>query len=332
MKPFKHLLLQILLVFPAILYGQTNTFPPSGDVGIGTLSPTAKLHVVKENSGINSVHAAFVMEAIDAQLDLTSSSDGSWGSTINLIEGNGSSNTDVWSLARMTTGGAGDSSLRINFGTSNIHNNPSVMAIKSNGNVGIGTTNPTGLLEVRSSNNNGIRFNYGNTSSISFLPNDGDSQFHISHTLDNRLTISHGASVAQGKLLTIKNTGEMGIGTTSPDAKLAVNGNIHAKEVKVDLVGWPDYVFTKGYDLPPLAEVEQHILEKGHLINIPPAKEVEANGIQLGEMNKLLLEKIEELMLYTLQQQKEILLLRKQLKKVDALEEQINNLLNQNQE
>ena len=127
--------------------------------------------------------------------------------------------------------------------------------------------------------------------------------------------------------------GTIGIGTTNPGSyKLAVNGNIHAREVKVDLVGWPDYVFTKGYDLPPLAEVEKHILEKGHLINIPSAKEVEENGIQLGEMNKLLLEKIEELMLYTLQQQKEILLLRKQLKKVDALQEQINNLLNQNQE
>ena len=211
-------------------------------------------------------------------------------------------------------------------------NNTDKVIVANNGNVGIGTTNPAGILEVRSTNNNGLRFNHGNTSSISFLPNDGDSQFHISHTLDNRLTISHGASVAQGKLLTIKNTGEMGIGTTSPDAKLAVNGNIHAKEVKVDLVGWPDYVLTKGYDLPPLAEVEQHILEKGHLINIPSAKEVEENGIQLGEMNKLLLEKIEELMLYTLQQQKEILLLRKQLKKVDALQEQINNLLNQNQE
>ncbi|BFP40641.1 hypothetical protein FGF1_14860 [Flavobacteriaceae bacterium GF1] len=317
MKPFKHLLLQILLVFPAILYGQTNTFPPSGDVGIGTLSPTAKLHVVKENSGINSVHAAFVMEAIDAQLDLTSSSDGSWGSTINLIEGNGSSNTDVWSLARMTTGGAGDSSLRINFGTANIHNNPSVMAIKSNGNVGIGTTNPTGLLEVRSGNNNGIRFNYGNTSSISFLPNDGDSQFHISHTLDNRLTISQGASVAQVKLLTIKNTGEMGIGTTTPDAKLAVKGSIHAEEVKVDLnVPAPDYVFKDGYDLKSLQEIQDYIKEHGHLPNVPSAQEMEEDGIELGGMNMKLLEKIEELTLYTLDQENELKTLKEDVKKL----------------
>ena len=108
-------------------------------------------------------------------------------------------------------------------------------------------------------------------------------------------------------------TGNVGIGTTSPGAyKLAVNGNIHTKEVKVDLVGWADYVFGKEYELPTLEEVEKHINEKGHLINIPSAEEVEANGIQLGEMSKLLLEKIEELTLYTIEQQNEIDQLQKE--------------------
>ncbi len=111
----------------------------------------------------------------------------------------------------------------------------------------------------------------------------------------------------------ITGNGNVGIGTTNPDSKLAVNGNIHAQEVKVDLVGWPDYVLKEGYDLPSLAEVERHIRERGHLINIPSAAEVEENGVQLGEMNKLLLEKIEELTLYILQQEKRI----KELEKKD---------------
>ncbi len=113
---------------------------------------------------------------------------------------------------------------------------------------------------------------------------------------------------------TITTTGNVGVGIRIPVAKLAVNGDIHAREVKVDLTGWPDYVFNTGYNLPTLKEVEIHIQEKGHLINIPPAKEVEENGIQLGEMNKLLLEKIEELTLYTLQQEKRIENLEKMLK------------------
>ena len=86
---------------------------------------------------------------------------------------------------------------------------------------------------------------------------------------------------------------------------MAVNGKIRAKEIKVE-TNWSDFVFENGYDLPTLEEVEKHIIEKGHLKDIPSAKEVEENGILLGEMNAKLLQKIEELMLYTIDQQKMI--------------------------
>lgn len=103
--------------------------------------------------------------------------------------------------------------------------------------------------------------------------------------------------------------GNVGIGTKDTHGyKLGVKGKIAAEEVKVALYGkWPDFVFEENYDLPTLAEVEAHIREKGHLINIPSAKEVEiAQGIELGEMNKKLLQKIEELTLYTLQQERQL--------------------------
>ncbi|MNF80203.1 hypothetical protein D3C85_742640 [compost metagenome] len=100
--------------------------------------------------------------------------------------------------------------------------------------------------------------------------------------------------------------GNIGIGTTVPDAKLAVNGTIHSKEVKVDMSGWPDYVFKKEYNLPTLAEVEKHIKEKGHLENIPSEEEAIKNGINLGEMNAKLLQKIEEMTLYMIDMKKEI--------------------------
>jgi hypothetical protein len=121
----------------------------------------------------------------------------------------------------------------------------------------------------------------------------------------------------------LMNGGNVGIGTPTPDAKLSVNGKIHAKEVKVDLTGWPDYVFTNNYKLPTLASVEKHIKEKGHLQNIPSAKEVSKNGIELGEMNKKLLQKIEELTLYTIQQDKNS---KKLLSKIEKLESRMQRL------
>ncbi|MBC9795839.1 hypothetical protein [Sinomicrobium weinanense] len=120
--------------------------------------------------------------------------------------------------------------------------------------------------------------------------------------------------------------GNVGIGTSSPDAKLAVNGVVHSKEVKVDLNGWSDFVFDEDYPLPTIEEVEQHINEKGHLKDIPSAKEVKENGIRLGEMDAKLLQKIEELTLYTIQLQKQVKGLReqniKQQQEIDQLKTQ----------
>lgn len=104
----------------------------------------------------------------------------------------------------------------------------------------------------------------------------------------------------------IAENGNMGIGTINPVNKLDVNGTIHSREVKVDMIGWSDFVFKKEYDLPTLKEVEKHITEKGHLENIPTEEEVIRNGINLGEMNAILLQKIEELTLYSIEQNKKI--------------------------
>ncbi|WP_437398714.1 hypothetical protein [Flagellimonas lutimaris] len=118
--------------------------------------------------------------------------------------------------------------------------------------------------------------------------------------------------------MVINKDGHVGIGTTTPGIyKLAVLGKIRAEEIKVE-TGWADYVFEEGYDLPTLEEVEKHIKEKGHLINIPSAKEVEENGIKLGEMNKLLLEKIEELTLYVIQLKNQVEEQEKRIKKQES--------------
>lgn len=91
------------------------------------------------------------------------------------------------------------------------------------------------------------------------------------------------------------------------DYRLFVKNGIKTEKIKVEVSstnGWADFVFKKDYQLPTLEEVELHITEKGHLPNIPPAEEVVKNGINLGEMDAKLLQKIEELTLYTIEQNK----------------------------
>nr|WP_068890591.1 hypothetical protein [Pedobacter panaciterrae] len=107
------------------------------------------------------------------------------------------------------------------------------------------------------------------------------------------------------EVMRILSGGNVGIGTINPNAKLAVNGNIRAHEIKVETANWPDYVFAKDYHLPSLKETEEYIREKGHLQGIPSAEEVKANGIDLGEINAKLLQKIEELTLYLIEMKKE---------------------------
>jgi len=129
-----------------------------------------------------------------------------------------------------------------------------------------------------------------------------------------------------GNIYLANQGGNVGIGTLSPGTwKLAVNGKIRAKEIKVE-TGWSDFVFYDDYKLPTLQEVEKHIEENGHLKDIPSAKEVEENGIFLGEMNSKLLQKIEELTLYTIQQEKKIQKLEKENEEVELLNKKLLEL------
>jgi hypothetical protein len=99
--------------------------------------------------------------------------------------------------------------------------------------------------------------------------------------------------------------GNVGIGTSNPQSKLAVNGTITAKEIKVTDGGWSDFVFDKNYELPPLKSVESYIQKHKHLPDIPSTHEVKQQGIAVSEMLALQMQKIEELTLYLIQMKKE---------------------------
>ncbi|GAA4273201.1 hypothetical protein U6A24_19810 [Aquimarina gracilis] len=190
---------------------------------------------------------------------------------------------------------------------------------------------------VNFTNNSKIRsFNLKNVGqTIRFLTGSNSSPYTMTVGInDDGVNISNSSTIrgynfgnANGNLVKITSNGRMGIGTTTPDAKLTVKGKIHAEEVKIDLsVPAPDYVFKKEYDLLTIDEVQQYIQEKGHLPNIPSAKVMETEGVDLGTMNMKLLEKIEELTLYTIAQEKEIQTLKAVQKQNTTLEERVENL------
>ncbi|RZJ76969.1 MAG: hypothetical protein EOO45_00365 [Flavobacterium sp.] len=116
--------------------------------------------------------------------------------------------------------------------------------------------------------------------------------------------------------MVIDGEGKIGIGTEAMGAeRLAVNGLVKAREVKVEGGIWPDYVFEKSYRPLSLSAVEKFISLNGHLPELPSAATVKANGIELGEINRTLLKKVEELTLHLIAQSKEIKALKRKVNK-----------------
>lgn len=229
--------------------------------------------------------------------------------------------------------------------------------LETTGAVGVGTLTPSSLLDVEKNYDGttfveitnsstgtaarrGISIGNGNSGYSVYLMSTSenynqvaswikagvlgtDSQLNnglILRTSAGKIRFQPGSTVDQ---IVFTEGGYVGIGTTNPDMPLTVNGNIHTKEVKVDLaIPAPDYVFLKEYQLKTLEEVEKYIVENGHLPEVPSASELEQNGLMLAQMNMTLLKKIEELTLYSIEQKKEIerlKLLEERLAKIEKM-------------
>ncbi len=214
--------------------------------------------------------------------------------------------------------------------------------VNNGGNFGIGTNNPSTKMHVTLNTTTGASvqtietIGTGGRPFIKFRAENADYGV-IGYT-----------STASGDFMNIFNTrnaalqfgtnntsrmiidanGGVGISTSTipTDYKLAVAGNIIAEKVKVKKQvngAWPDYVFSPTYKLPSLEEIEQFTKKNNHLPEIPSAREIENEGQDLGEMNRLLLKKVEELTLYMIEQNKNIIQQNKEIKELKLKVEQL---------
>ncbi len=143
------------------------------------------------------------------------------------------------------------------------------------------------------------------TSYSTLADNMGNHTATQNINLDGNKIVGSSAST-NGLFVGTNGNVRIGAGSGNPSKALEVNGIVRSKEVLVEITGWSDFVFEKDYKLMSLAEVEQFVKQHGHLPDVPSANEVEENGIGLGEMNALLLQKIEEMTLHLIEMEKRI--------------------------
>lgn len=193
------------------------------------------------------------------------------------------------------------------------------------GKVGIGTSSPEQILHVEKSGNTFLQLentgSNGSTVKFGAVNSNGKKETQIQFE-DEFGLYDH----ANGNWrLKVKRNGNVGIGTTDPDALLTVAGNIKSQEVKVtvDAGQGPDYVFEADYNLRSLEETEEYIKANKHLPEVPSAKVMESEGLNLKEMNLMLLQKVEELTLHQIEQNKN---LKSALEKIESLENEIKTL------
>ncbi|SMD08266.1 hypothetical protein [Pedobacter africanus] len=268
-----------------------------GNVGIGTSTPASRLHVGQSNSEIRFDYDG---------------SNNHYGSLrwAGLQLGNNGQNRLI--AGRSAPGGLFDFYVNNTNDGADYNTGPNgtlAMRINSNGNVGIATTTPASALDVAGliqiSGINAVNPPTGLSYGLFGYAGVGLGIYSGATGPNQGIGFWTNLNNVQTESVRISNNGDVGIGTTNPKGyKLAVNGNIRAHEIKVETANWPDYVFAKDYPIPTLQETEKHIKDKGHLLGIPSAAEVKANGIDLGEMNAKLLQKIEELTLHLIEQGK----------------------------
>lgn len=311
-----------LTFIPANASSQFFIDGTTGNVGIGNVTPTAKLDVsgILNSKNLFSTNNSSALTSYPTLLD--------YRKAVNVFGAGFELNDPGLSglKRRMINfydfhsyGSISDSNERLSF---NIIDRGNKIRFEFNATEGGGSDNGKSdfiikdkneaeVFKMKDDGNDNIYMQMGKANSRFILGGYADYAPGLPH----KFVVQGGSALIEGNILTSSN---IGIGTAnfvdgSDTYRLSVDGAIRAHRVRV-YTTWADYVFEKNYNLPTLEEVEKHIQREGHLKDIPSAKEVEEKGIELGEINKLLLQKIEELTLYMIEMKKEINTLKTQIK------------------
>ncbi len=278
------------------------TILPNGNVGVGMNTPFVKMVVADDVNP--SIHVTAPSAGANLQLSVATCS---WCFSSLATKGDvvigakhGQSEDVIISAQSSRHGSIRFQTMAPGAVNGNVDKTERV-TITGKGRVGIGIKNPFAGLHLKSGEN------WGTPLWIDASHSSGGKVWSIQATTN--------AHYLGGGRLVIKEEGVVDMVTITGGTvrKFSVNGLITAQEVKVNMTSFPDYVFDEDYYLRPLPEVAAYIDEHHHLPDIPSAETVEADGIGLGELNKLLLQKVEELTLYMIEQQKEIDGLKAQL-------------------
>lgn len=268
-------------------------------VGIGTSNPTAKLHVSSSTAG-----ELIRLGSNDPQIGFYQSS--TLTGFIDVLSSD-------FRMGTVSANNTGKAIIRVNGADR--------FTVAPDGNVGVANNDPVSRLHILggtdaglTANNNGFLM-LGSAAGANLIFDNNEIQARNVVAGSDLFIQNDGGNV----IFCGAEQGGVGIGVTSGASipagyLLAVDGKVLSEEVRVELSGdWPDYVFENDYNLTPLDKLRNYITANKHLPNIPAAAEVAKNGFELGDMQRRMVEKIEELTLYVLQLESEMKEMKKKM-------------------